>query len=748
MSSDSLSEASEGDQQLSDIDGLIEELRPGSSREDRYNESVRSGLATIEQLERRAQSGGSEAAKIVHALLDMHLSQHPVLRLRAFQAILSILAAAQMSPDEEWGRLGNVLQARIRGRQEVRKIENIAPAYWSGLWKFLERSLKQDSEGDELRTILEWYDRFDWSLLRQLPPRIAQVLETNPGAAKRREAAEWLGEKAELIAQDQEDVLVDDTLYRRVADALVRAKNTDDSQLIRDKAKESLEKIRRHLKKHFKDLKKSIQSPESTEDEVTRAIRQLAYVNTHGSREALEFLVKQWIHWLYCRELHYVEVATEAIRYNRFAVLPLVDHLINKTWRKTGDLPRCQDGSGAGKGLARTGLTGVDLNGGETEKDKFDRVCRRIARQLADMSDAKFFEEQPDLHAEILAHLRKHAVPAVARQLLIEEDIEILEDMARMLGQTSQGTGNNREAIDALARAVIGKERTHNARRRLLNEYYLKPSKHRSEQAASILDHAVKESKRTLRILQFVNVLVFVLGLVVILVALLVAMTSEAAAARVAAGLAAAGGIAGVAYHLVRRPLDAIQNAMSNLVQMQTAFTSFIWELNLNGTFIQSRYVDQGILDDASIDVTAGRIERAMEMTMDLVSTYTETGAQRLVTRLNKLEPAAGQPGIAVTIHGQQLLGDALGKKAQGGLVAIDHRPISAERIRNWDQHEVEIVLPDDLYQQQVWISLFVDGFESNALPFQIVGKQVPRGPLDGESRNTVPALDLTERSK
>jgi hypothetical protein len=269
---------------------------------------------------------------------------------------------------------------------------------------------------------------------------------------------------------------------------------------------------------------------------------------------------------------------------------------------------------------------------------------------------------------------------------------------------------------------VIGDERTRNARKRLLEEYYLKPSSVQSEQAATILDQAISESKRTLRILQILNIAVFSVGLGLLFFGLLFSMWGANTASRVAGALAALGGLSGVMVQLVRDPLDRIQNAMSNLVQMETAFTNFIWELNLNGTYIQSQYVNRGILEDNDIDWTIERIEGAMEATMDLVAIYTEEGNQRLVTRLNSLGPASGTPGSKVTLFGQHLLGDSSEKKERKGLVAVNHIPIEADSL-SWKDQEVSFDLPETLEQadDKIWISLYVDGIETNALPFRLI---------------------------
>ena len=199
------------------------------------------------------------------------------------------------------------------------------------------------------------------------------------------------------------------------------------------------------------------------------------------------------------------------------------------------------------------------------------------------MSDSRFFDTD-EQHEEIKNELSKHAVPVMAARLPKEADVNIRENSARLLGNVS-----GREAMDALVLAVVGDERTRAARQELLAKYYLDPSKQRSEEAAQILAHAVADARQTLRILRWLNITVFVVGILLLLTGTITALISQELATRVIGGLAGLGGLAGILVEMIKSPLDRIQNAMANLVQIETAFTSFIWELNLNGTFIQSQ---------------------------------------------------------------------------------------------------------------------------------------------------------------
>jgi hypothetical protein len=472
------------------------------------------------------------------------------------------------------------------------------------------------------------------------------------------------------------------------------------------------------------------------ENEKIHTIRKLANENTLGSREGVNYMVEKWVEWIYLdQEPRLVELTAEQIRTNEHAVLSLVEQFV-----KNGDETQPEGLRGLLAVLpGRSSRTTAADH--EPDRERRLRVRRRIVRQLADMSDPRYFElSQSQIYSKILQELKDHAVPVLVRKLPEEKDVEILENMARALLYTQE-----REAIDALVKEVIGEERTRRARQDLLATYYLEPSKARSDQAADILKRAIQESKRTLRILQILNIAVVLVGLAVLFYGLYFSFMGDDAAQRITGGLAAIGGLGGVVYQLVRDPLNRIQNANSNLVQMETAFTSFIWELNLNGTFIQSSYVNNGELSKADIDGTVLRIEAAMVKTMDLVSIYTEEGKQRLVTRLNRLEPAAGKAGSTeVTIHGQHLQGDSRhkkesvsamgdrpapqlfmgGKRRHAGMVAINHIPLAGDGVV-WDQDTVRFTLPDELIgkpiRETIWVSLFVDGMETNALPFQVI---------------------------
>ena len=570
--------------------------------------------------------------------------------------------------------------------------------------------------------------------------QVIKVVEEDVGDPQGQEfkriAINWLEDTAEEIALDYDRA-------EKVAEVLdkIRRDGSEHDDL-RESANRAIFALWNALQKTFNlyEIEKKFET--ETENQKRKTIRKLANQNTLGSPEAVSFLVNRWVEWIYEKEEQpLVELASESLRYNEYSVLPLIEHFVKK-WDEA------QRDSRLGFNIALPGKTGRPFPVQPSENEALQlRLRRRISRQLAEMSDPRFYVDGRSYkHDQILEEMRDHVVPALARRLPEEKDVEILENMARTLLYIQE-----REAIEAVAREVVGEERTRKARKDLLAKYYLEPSKESSDQAADILGKAINESKRTLRILQLLNILVVLVGLAVLSFGLYISMFSSQAASRVAGGLAAIGGLSGVIYQLVRDPLNRIQRANSNLVQMETAFTSFIWELNLNGTFIQSSYVDNGELDESEIEATADRIEEGMQLTMDLVSVYAEEGKQHLVTRINRLEPAAGGAGSRITIHGQHLQGEAgqnrawqnsmtlkapaaaagrLARHAKDGfpgMVAINHRPIDVNLI-SWNEHAVELSLPEKTPQASpldgtVMVSLFIDGMETNALPFHLVNE-------------------------
>ncbi|MGZ8842467.1 MAG: IPT/TIG domain-containing protein, partial [Pyrinomonadaceae bacterium] len=512
-----------------------------------------------------------------------------------------------------------------------------------------------------------------------------------------------------------------------------------------------------------------IRDREAKEDMKVEAIAKLVEA---GAREPMRALTNEWVQWIAWGNKALVEATAESMRTSPIAVQPLVDQLIQE-WQPIGDakdvildelLPSedrgllrkiyegykpatlsedgirlkewlnsvCQatekiielgrDASASKWSTQKLAKAIMDILIADELKNRALKVQYKIAKQLADMSDPKFFDDEAakENHQKIREELKRHAVPVLGRRLPKEENVEIRESMAQALGYIG-----GRESIEALSRAVAGEERIRSARQELLAKYYLEPSKARSEEAANILKEAADEAKRTLRLQHRLNIAVFSVGLVILTAGLLASMFMTDASTRIVGALAGIGGLAGLIAQMIKAPIDRVQHAMANLVQIETAFTSFIWELNLNGTYIQSQYVAEGVLTDNEISQTVRRIEEAMNLAMNLVAVYTQDRGQRIVTRLNNLLPAAGPVGAEVTISGQHLQGDSSDKKDRAGIVAINHSPIDSVEL-SWNDREVKFRLPDTMINlngqnDTVWISLFVDGMETNALPFHVV---------------------------
>lgn len=345
-------------------------------------------------------------------------------------------------------------------------------------------------------------------------------------------------------------------------------------------------------------------------------------------------------------------------------------------------------------------------------------VKKRIIQLLADVSDPRFFYRDAKLlenHKYIKDELQRHAVRLLSRLLGKEQDLTNRENIARTLGNIGDPV-----AVDALAQAVVGEERTRDARQNLLAKYYLDPSKAQSDQAGEMLKDAIEEAKKTLRLLQVFNGLVFGVGLALVVGGSIVSIQNDKFETRLAGGLAGLGGLAGVAYQLVKEPLNRIQNSMANLVQLETAFTSFIWELNLNGTYIQSQYIAHGKLEDKDIAQTVERIEKAMNLTMNLVAVYAEDRNDKLAARINNISPKSGRSGDEVVIYGQHLNIKKSSDRKQEGLIAINHKTICIPI--SWDDNEVKFKLPEMGQEEQpIWISLIVCGHETNAIPIYIL---------------------------
>jgi HEAT repeat protein len=246
-------------------------------------------------------------------------------------------------------------------------------------------------------------------------------------------------------------------------------------------------------------------------------------------------------------------------------------------------------------------------------------VQKWLTQLLSEMSDSWFFkkEHHEDIYNEIKEELERLAIEPLSKRLPEEENLDIRENLVKILGNIG-----GRVAVDALVRTVTGEERRQAARQELLSEYYLKPSKARSEEASVLLKDAVTNAKKTMRLLQNLNMATFVMGAILILGGVAISVISKELGGRVTGAITGLGGLAAVITQFMKDPLERIQRAMADLVQVQTAFTSFIWELNLNGTYIQSQYVSEGVLTDFDIRQTVDRIDHAMERTISMIHVY------------------------------------------------------------------------------------------------------------------------------
>jgi hypothetical protein len=154
---------------------------------------------------------------------------------------------------------------------------------------------------------------------------------------------------------------------------------------------------------------------------------------------------------------------------------------------------------------------------------------------------------------------------------------------------------------------------------------------------------------------------------------------------------------------------------------LETAFTNFIWQLNLNGAYIQSQYASDGKLTDYEISQTVQRMEESMTLTMNQVAVYTEIDEKRMQPRIHNIIPPVGKPDSSVEIHGQNLLSNLTNKKDHAGMLTINHIPSDVDGLK-WGKNTVRFKIPDQIPNLKesgtIWINLIVDGNETNALPF------------------------------
>jgi hypothetical protein len=407
------------------------------------------------------------------------------------------------------------------------------------------------------------------------------------------------------------------------------------------------------------------------------ALRHLIGLN---SREVVQELIDRWIRWIAMDRCHLlVDTMARQLRTNSDAVLPLVEH-----FAKDLELTRSLCRTVIGQKIERIYLPLIrsfcpdlldDDNGGETgdnlgqvnenesmselakrllnslasqsvkiselktesERENWDdrmvteksleilfeeerarrqlKVYRRISSQLAHMSDCRFYSSEEEYNS-VKEELKKHAVPVVTFLLPKRLDLQTRWQLGLMLGYLG-----GREAVDPLVQALIGEDSTRAARQQMLSEYYLKPTEQQRQHAAQILQSTVADARSTLNLLRWLNgILVgFGIGLLVFAIYSATFGGNEAAAA-----ISALGGFGAIVTVFLRDPLIRIQNAMADVVHIETAFTGFNWELHLNNAYIQSQYIANGILTDEEIVQTMQRADKAMDSTMRRIAHYTK----------------------------------------------------------------------------------------------------------------------------
>ena len=593
-----------------------------------------------------------------------------------------------------------------------------------------------------------------WEALAARRPVLLLAGLGHPGWHVRQQTADRIRAHARDLAHSQQ--------CQQLMEALERLMGDVDTE-VRNAAQLALTELRQEMRSSRLD---DVVGVLRTGDDSARGemvIELLREPTAEGSR----LLVREFGTWIACGAGQVVEMAAEAVRHHGEMVLPLLDQ-----WERgleiddhvrlrlveiavPRDLREPVADLLAGKELPRPLLREIRdwvTEGREDQGDVakparrverrrtlelfllqqleaiLDAECerrgllvrRRFARLLADMSDERFFDESERAEFDaITRQLRRHAVRILGRRLATEDDITTRESIARTLANVG-----GREAVDVLTRAIVDDERTKAKRQDLLARYYLEPSKTRSDEASAILHGAVREAKRTLRLLQVLNTLYFVAALAVIVVGVVIVGRAEGAAELVAGGVTGAAGFLGLVIQILREPLSRIQNAVTRLVQVETAFASFIWELNLNGTYIQSQYVAEGLLKDEHIARTVGRIENAMHLAMDLVARYAEDGAVSPVPRLSGIFPASAGDGARITLRGHSLKPPGR-TSARSGIVAVDHMPIATIGAL-WEEDRVEFDLPPQAmatagHGGTVWVTVLVNGLESNALPLTLI---------------------------
>jgi HEAT repeat protein len=620
----------------------------------------------------------------------------------------------------------------------------------------LNRLLETASTSNVVEAVMSAPDLVDlhWAEIRDRVPALVLAGMAHPGWNVRQQSAEQVRRHARDLAHIRQ--------HQELVEALEGLLGDPDSD-VRTAAQLALTELRQEMRSNRLDNVETVlrSGDDSARGEmVTELLRD-------RSPEGGRLLVREFATWIACGDGQVVEMAAETVRHHSDMVLPLLDQWergleLNDHVRKRlvdivvprdlrapvnslfdgNDVPAVQlrqivewlseqlkaEPEPPPAALPRTRRRALEQQAMPHLEELLDAererrgllVRRRFARLLADMSDERFFDEsEKDEFAAITRQLRRHAVRILGRRLATEEDITTRESIARTLANIG-----GRDAVDVLTRAIVDDERTKAKRQDLLAKYYLEPSKKRSDEAADILHGAVREAKRTLRLLQVLNTLYFIAALAVIVAGCYIALRSDDVAEILIGGATSVAGFVGLVIQVLREPLSRIQNAVTRLVQVETAFASFIWELNLNGTYIQSQYVAEGVLKDEHIARTVGRIESAMHLAMDLVSRYAEEGATTAVPRLSGIFPTSAGDGARITLRGASLKPPGR-NGTRPGIVAVDHMPLATINAL-WEEDRVEFDLPPRAaelagHAGTVWVTVLVDGNESNALPLTLL---------------------------
>lgn len=583
-------------------------------------------------------------------------------------------------------------------------------------------------------------------------PFVVAMLKSHEWNA-RMDAAKWITLRASRLPGEVVTSLIE---------TLTTLRDEDQDADVQLHAREALVELAgRRRKLNIQPLVDRLQGDD--EETAHQALEQL---DDQGTPEAARGIVDAWIAWLARgRQGTLVDTTADLLRRNPHCVLPLLNHLSarldltpelefsireelipsdirailerNRESRQVDDESRFRlnrwlrsTRAGVAKSDAVSRAENVDIDeldslvAEEVEERRAQRegaVHRRLSMLMVEMSEDRFFDEDPEVYQRVAKQLKMHAVPTLSHLLSTEGNVEVRENVARVLGNIG-----GRSAVDALARAVSGEERTRGRRQELLSTYYLEPSKKQGDQASRILTTAVADARRTLRVLQLLNFVFAAIGLGFLVTGLYLILFTSDQTLQFAGGVISVSAFFALLLQVIREPLDRIQDSMNRLVQVETAFTSFIWELNLNSTFIQSQYVANGVLSTAEIGDTIDRIEGAMRLSMDLVSSYADQYAEtRIAPSLLSVSPGLLKPGERIRLRGSWLGGARSVKGSQGVSVLIDHQVVKSHVLSASDS-TVEFRLPegDVLFAAGStgthWLSLDVGGKETNALPVHV----------------------------